>query len=161
VRLCMARGAHLAANIVHRRWVDGSGCWRVCGRRRSWCDETRGGRWRWSLMCAKHTIQPEATKHECHAPGKPCAIACQQAQNGRSLPCPGGRRRYRTLGAVRTVALLSAHSSIRDTLTTERGCTAPLSRPKPSLLERWLGVKHGHTWTQSTAPVLAPAGTVG
>src|SRR5262249_7903462 len=125
VRLRMARGAHLAANIVHRWWVDCSRCWRLCGRRRPGCDETRGGPWRGSLTCAKCAIQPEATAHECHARGKPCTIACQQAQDGRSLPCPGSRRRYRTLGAVRTVALLSAHSSIRNTLATGRGCTAP------------------------------------
>src|SRR5215471_9347873 len=128
----MARGAHLAANIVHRRWADGSGCWRVCGRRRPWCDKTRGRRWRCSLTCAKRAIQPEATEHECHARGKPCAIACQQAQNGRSLPCPGGKRRYRTLETVRTVALLSTHSSIRDTLATERGVQYPSTVSSPA-----------------------------
>src|SRR5262245_24009231 len=121
----MARGAHLAADVVHRWRVDSSWRRRVCGRRRHGCDKTRGWRWRESLTGAKRDIQQEATEPECHASSKPFAIACHQAQSRQSLPCPGGGRRYRTPWAVGTVALLLAHSSIRDTLSTERDVQNP------------------------------------
>jgi hypothetical protein len=123
----MARGAHLAADVVRRGRADSSWCRRVCGRRWHGCDKTRGWRWRESLAGAKRDIQPEATEHEYHASGKPLAVACHQAKNGRALRCTGDGRRYRTPRAVGTVAFLLAHSAIRDTLPTEQDMQNPLA----------------------------------
>src|SRR5262252_7601983 len=57
----------------------------------------------------------------------------------------GGIERWGRLGRLRFFRLI-AQSEIP--WLPDGGVQHPLSRPQPSLLERWLGVKHGHTWTR-------------